>query len=220
MNRPSRSWALQWHPQPLFSYRQPLFSPYHFLNGLQMLLGVDFRDGGKPETSWSMERDQLRLGPSLRFSTDSHPSSYWPALSMRRARTRLHSPPHALGSFCHQSRWQISRSKHRITTNAFLWSRLGHKIDDEHDEDDLYSEDWRLVEELMFLMLTMIPVHRQISQFWYWFFKTFCKSALSMRRSRSHTLHNTLLKTLWLCPETITFGARKAREEIIDRAYI
>ena len=62
MNRPSRSWALQWHPQPLFSYRQPLFSPYHFLNGLQMLLGVDFRDGGKPETSWSMERDQLRLG--------------------------------------------------------------------------------------------------------------------------------------------------------------
>ena len=137
MNRPSRSWALQWHPQPLFSYRQPLFSPYHFLNGLQMLLGVDFRDGGKPETSWSMERDQLRLGPSLRFSTDSHPSSYWPALSMRRAWTRLHSPPHALGSFCHQSRWQISRSKHRITTNAFLWSRLGHKIDDEHDEDDL-----------------------------------------------------------------------------------
>ena len=33
--------------------------------------------------------------------------------------------------------------------HAFLWSRLGHKIDDEHDEDDLDSEDERLVDELM-----------------------------------------------------------------------
>ena len=34
--------------------------------------------------------------------------------------------------------------------HAFLWSRLGHKIYDEHDEDDLDSEDERLVNELMF----------------------------------------------------------------------
>ena len=34
--------------------------------------------------------------------------------------------------------------------HAFLWSRLGHEIDDEHDEDDLDSEDERLVDELMF----------------------------------------------------------------------
>ena len=33
--------------------------------------------------------------------------------------------------------------------HAFLWSRLGHEIDDEHDEDDLDSEDERLVDELM-----------------------------------------------------------------------
>ena len=35
--------------------------------------------------------------------------------------------------------------------HAFLWSRLGHKIDDEHDEDDLDSEDERLlvVDKLM-----------------------------------------------------------------------
>ena len=34
--------------------------------------------------------------------------------------------------------------------HAFLWSRLSHKIDDEHDEDDLDSEDGHLVDELMF----------------------------------------------------------------------
>ena len=34
--------------------------------------------------------------------------------------------------------------------HTFLWSRLGHKIDDEHDEDDLDSEDERLVDELVF----------------------------------------------------------------------
>ena len=33
--------------------------------------------------------------------------------------------------------------------HAFLRSRLGHEIDDEHDEDDLDSEDIRLVYELM-----------------------------------------------------------------------
>ena len=33
--------------------------------------------------------------------------------------------------------------------HAFLWSRLGHEIDDEHDEDDLDSEYERLVDELM-----------------------------------------------------------------------
>ena len=33
--------------------------------------------------------------------------------------------------------------------HAFLWSRLGHEIDDEHDEDDLDSEDEHLVNELM-----------------------------------------------------------------------
>ena len=70
---------------------------------------------------------------------------------------RLHSPPHALGLFCHQSRWQISREggrgggggnyrscilrKHRITLGQPTLSSeadpIGHKIDDEHDEDDL-----------------------------------------------------------------------------------
>ena len=33
--------------------------------------------------------------------------------------------------------------------HAFLWSRLGHEIDNENDEDDLDSEDERLVDELM-----------------------------------------------------------------------
>ena len=39
---------------------------------------------------------------------------------------------------------QQSQNRH-----TFLWSRLGHKIDDEHDEDDQDSEDEHLVNELM-----------------------------------------------------------------------
>ena len=55
----------------------------------------------------------------------------------------------------------------------FLWSRLGHEIDDENDEDDLDSEDERLVDELM--LFNVDNDTRRISEFWYWFFKTFCK---------------------------------------------
>ena len=51
---------------------------------------------------------------------------------MRRVRSHLH----------------ISQQTHNH--HAFLWSRLGHEIDYEHDEDDLDSEDGRLVDELMF----------------------------------------------------------------------
>ena len=41
------------------------------------------------------------------------------------------------------------KEREEIIDHAFLWSRLGHEIDDEHDEDDLDSEDERLVDELM-----------------------------------------------------------------------
>ena len=47
-----------------------------------------------------------------------------------------------------QSHLHISQQTHNH--HAFLWSRLGHEIDYEHDEDDLDSEDGRLVDELMF----------------------------------------------------------------------
>ena len=44
---------------------------------------------------------------------------------------------------------QIYISQQSQNRHAFLWSRLGHKIDDEHDEDDQDSEDEHLVNELM-----------------------------------------------------------------------
>ena len=44
---------------------------------------------------------------------------------------------------------QIYISQQSQNCHAFLWSRLSHEIDDEHDEDDLDSEDESLVDELM-----------------------------------------------------------------------
>ena len=57
-------------------------------------------------------------------------------------------------------------SKHRITmlsseadsAEQLPDSDAGHEIDDEHDEDDLDSEDERLVNELMVFNVDMIPV--------------------------------------------------------------
>ena len=74
-----RGKALQWH------LWQPLFSSYPF-NGLCMQLGVDFWEGEnrrtRRKTLEARERSTTTTlftwVPSLRFSTDGHPSSYWP----------------------------------------------------------------------------------------------------------------------------------------------